>query len=43
MGDSDNRVRIDKWLWAGAPDPLAIHRPFAGRGALGGKWIGQHD
>jgi len=28
------RVRIDKWLWAGAPDSLAV-RPFAGRGTFG--------
>ena len=33
--DLDFRVRIDKWLWAGAPDSLATCRPFAGRGALG--------
>jgi hypothetical protein len=34
MTDVEPRVRIDKWLWAGAPDSLAV-RPFAGRGAFG--------
>lgn len=34
MNDPIDRVRIDKWLWAGAPDSLAAG-PFAGRGALG--------
>jgi len=35
MADSEvSRVRIDKWLWAGAPDTLAAG-PFAGRGTFG--------
>jgi hypothetical protein len=34
----EQRLRIDKWLWAGAMDSLATCRPFAGRGALGRPW-----
>ena len=33
--NGETRIRIDKWLWAGALDTFATCRPFAGRGTFG--------
>ena len=35
MTANDDRTRIDKWLWAGAPDSVTAERAGAGRGAAG--------
>ncbi len=35
----DERLRIDKWLWAGAPDSLATESPGLGS-PVGVAWGG---
>lgn len=42
MSDSDTRVRIDTWLWAGAPDSAAACGPGQA-GARAGRPSGTGD